>query len=718
MARALSQLTACVMAIAMVAAAAAFVLLNHNDDPQVIIMALPIVIAAYLSGLWSGLVATILSVLTTWIVLMPPAFSLRIQHTPHIARLVALAVLGIAVTALCERLRRSQRQTAISLARALRSEHRYAELCHAIAVPLAVVHQGARKLVDVNQAFVDLTGWSRDELLAVPAHTTMLRELTALGRVRDYETTICCKNGEVYDVAIAIDVVQIDGERHCAMLVNDVTERKRAQRAALESQRRLEEVTAAVRDVFWLIELPSRAVLYMSPEYETVWGRARAELACNPSAWFEAIHEDDKPALVEAMKNESAAPFFETEYRIVRPDGSLRWLRNRVFPLRDEHGTVVRLAGASTDITERRDLEEQLRQAQKLESLGMLAGGVAHDFNNVLAVIASCSGLLAEAMPASHEDRELVDEIEMAVQRATGLTRQLLAFSRKQVVEPVVLDLNAIVKDTYKMLRRMVGEDIILTTSLDPELSRVCVDPGYLVQVLMNLAVNARDAMPRGGTLQLITRNVENEIELAVCDSGIGMSAETKSRIFEPFFTTKGRGRGTGMGLAVVHGIVEQAGGRIDVDSELGKGTTMRVCFPIATAKAEAAREVHVTVQNGAETILVVDDDDYVRRSAARALRTRGYTVVEANDGPTALVALGRHPIDLLLTDIVMPGMDGRELAEATHIARPRARVLYMSGYTDDAVVRHGVEQREVALIEKPFRVDALAGKIREVLDA
>jgi CheY-like chemotaxis protein len=288
------------------------------------------------------------------------------------------------------------------------------------------------------------------------------------------------------------------------------------------------------------------------------------------------------------------------------------------------------------------------------------------------------------------------------------------------------------VNETRKMLRRLVGDDIVLTTSLEPDLGRVRVDPGYLVQVLMNLAVNARDAMPRGGTLSITTRNAPITAEHAsrhprvragagvmieVADSGIGMTPDVIAHIFEPFFTTKEHGKGTGMGLAVVHGIVEQAGGFIEVESEVGVGTTFRVYLPAVDAEADQA-DISAAIALGSETILVVDDDDYVRRSAARALRARGYQVIEAGSGALALEQLESGTrVDLLLTDVVMPGMDGRQLAEAARARFPGLRVLYTSGYTDDSVVRHGVMHGEVELIEKPFRIDALAKKVRQVLD-
>lgn len=406
----------------------------------------------------------------------------------------------------------------------------------------------------------------------------------------------------------------------------------------------------------------------------------------------------------------------ETELSITTPTGIkriMRWSRTIVLD-----GTTHAIS-TFVDITDRLALEAQVREAQKLESLGLLAGGVAHDFNNILAVIASSASLLAELLPNA-SDRELVTEIDEAVRRATGLTRQLLAFSRKQVVEPVVLDLNVTISETRKMLRRMVGEDIVIETSLDPELGHVRIDPGYLVQVLMNLAVNSRDAMPRGGTLAITTRNMPGEprrVRITVTDTGTGMSPELCARVFEPFFTTKGIGKGTGLGLSVVHGIIRQAGGEIAIESEVGVGTSIQIYLPSIDAPAETLEDVAAACSRGSEKIIVVDDDLFVRRATSRSLRARGYDVLEASDGLGALRLLRDHGADvsLLVTDVVMPGMDGCELAAAARRRRPSLKVLYMSGYTDDALAHHEVDG---AVVEKPFAGHVLAGKVRQAIDS
>jgi len=383
---------------------------------------------------------------------------------------------------------------------------------------------------------------------------------------------------------------------------------------------------------------------------------------------------------------------------------------------------------------ERRALEEQFRQAQKMEAVGHLAAGVAHDFNNLLTVIRSCADFL-DADRAGTDDKEAILAIRDAGERATGLTRQLLSFSRKTVLQPRVLDLNEEIRNTQKMLRRVISEDVNLETALAADLRRVKVDPGQLDQVLMNLAVNARDAMPGGGALTITTENVVLDeaycgihtdaqpgpsVVLAVSDTGTGMTPEVRARIFEPFFTTKGVGRGTGLGLATVQGIVRQSGGHIVVTSEEGKGTTFRLCFPAAEgAVAERPTAAADVRERGRETILLVEDDPAVRTLCLKILEAQGYRVVVGNDGRDALRAAETHAgfIDLVVTDVVMPGLNGREVAETLRARQPQIRVLFTSGYTDDAIVHRGVLYDEVAFLAKPFTPAELTRKVREVLD-
>jgi signal transduction histidine kinase/ActR/RegA family two-component response regulator len=399
------------------------------------------------------------------------------------------------------------------------------------------------------------------------------------------------------------------------------------------------------------------------------------------------------------------------------------------------------LAAVTKAIADRKHAEadrlriaEQLRQAQKMEAVGQLAGGVAHDFNNLLSVILSCSEFLLEDMAVGDAMRHDVDQIHHAGMRAAELTRQLLMFSRHQVVEPKVLDLNELLSGVDKMLQRVVGEHIALTKISETPLGCVRADPGSIEQVIMNLVVNARDAMPIGGRLTMETANVTLDetfaathlganhgphVMLSVSDTGSGMDEATLARIFEPFFTTKEKGKGTGLGLSTVFGIVQRHHGTVWVDSEVGRGTTFKVYLPRIDEAADSRTAVAVTTRRGSETILLVEDEDQVREVADGILRRHGYTVLAARTAGEALLCCEQHvgPIHLLLSDVVMPQMSGPLLAKRLVAMRPDMRVLCMSGYTDDAAVRHGVIDAELAYLQKPITVEALTGKVRSVLD-
>jgi signal transduction histidine kinase/CheY-like chemotaxis protein len=410
------------------------------------------------------------------------------------------------------------------------------------------------------------------------------------------------------------------------------------------------------------------------------------------------------------------------------------WIELNSVPIFWE-GRLATLNFAS-NITDQKKLEEQFLQAQKMEAVGRLAGGVAHDFNNLLTVINSHSQLALLELKEWDPLREKFESIQKAGERASNLTRQLLAFSRRQVVEMKVIDLNALLQDLEKMLHRVIGEDIELTTRRHPDLGRIKADPGQIEQAIMNLVVNARDAMPTGGKLVIETTNVEVDKEytlhhvgmkpgryvlLSISDTGMGIPPEVKERIFEPFFTTKEKGKGTGLGLSTVYGVVKQCGGEVWLYSELGKGTTFKLYFPLVDEPLAGVKKKIAPwkILGGNETVLVVEDEDEVRKLAAGILHKQGYRVLEASHGGDALLMCEqvKEPIHLLLTDVVMPGINGPDFARRLKFFYPGIKVLFMSGYTDNMIFQEGILERETAFIQKPFTVEGITSKVREVLD-
>jgi two-component system, cell cycle sensor histidine kinase and response regulator CckA len=510
----------------------------------------------------------------------------------------------------------------------------------------------------------------------------------------------------------------------------DITDRRRAE----EDLDRFFELSADLLCIAGLDGYFKR----LNPAWVRALGFPEQELLATP--FIEFVHPEDREstlAQVGGLAEGKLTVSFENRYRC--QDGSYRWLLWMSAPS-PERGLIYAVAH---DITERkraeealRRSEEQLRLAQKLEAVGRLAGGIAHDFNNLLVAINGYSALALRKLREGDPLREYVSEIRDAGRRAGSLTSQLLAFSRRQVLQPQVLDLNAVVAEMERILGRLIGEDVELRTVLRPGLGSVKADPGQVEQIIMNLAVNARDAMPRGGKLTVETDAVYLDegyarrhvavspgryVMLAVSDTGTGMDEQTQRQIFEPFFTTKERGKGTGLGLSTVYGIVKQSGGSIWVYSEVGRGTTFKVYLPLVAEGAEAYRRPPEggEVPPGTETILVAEDEAAVRSLVREALTAYGYRVITAPDGGSALLLGERHagPIHLLLTDVVMPGVSGLELARRLGELRPGVRVLYMSGYTEDTISHHGILDAGVEFIQKPFAPEALARKVREVLD-
>jgi PAS domain S-box-containing protein len=480
---------------------------------------------------------------------------------------------------------------------------------------------------------------------------------------------------------------------------------------------------------------PAGRTLYNSPAYARILGLAEEELT--GSSYFDHVHPDDVYAAQQAVQAATSTnPGGTVQYRMRHKDGNWHVIESGASAILDPQGKVQKFVVVNRDVSEQRQLEEKFRQAQKMEAVGRLSGGVAHDFNNLLGVIIGYAEFLQESLEPENSLRGSVDEILKAGKRAASLTRQLLAFSRQQVLDPKVIDFNAIVLDMDKMLRRLIGEDIELSTVLGADLGRIKADQGQLEQVLLNLVVNARDAMPEGGKLLIDTQNMVMDeafvrrypypvqqgpyVCLMVTDSGIGMDAETKARAFEPFFTTKEKGKGTGLGLSTVYGVVKQSGGYIDIYSTPGAGTTFKIYLPrVQEAITADLPTGTATSFTGTETILLAEDETSLRTLTRNTLEMCGYKVLEAKDGVEALEVSDRYkgPIDLLLTDMVMPGMGGHALAQELTRRRPEIRLAFMSGYTGQSVGSQGPVDPGSVFLMKPFTREVLTRKIREALD-
>jgi PAS domain S-box-containing protein len=540
-------------------------------------------------------------------------------------------------------------------------------------------------------------------------------------------------------VAIQQELFQEDLRRHAAALAQRVVERERAEAALAVERNLLRTLINNLPDYIYVKDTAGRfligniavAQLMGAATPEALMGQTDFDFY--PVGLANGYYADEQAVI------ESGQPLIDREETVIdQRTGQKRWLSTTKVPLWNGQGQLVGVVGMGRDITERKRLEAQLRQAQKMEAIGRLAGGVAHDFNNVLTAILGYADLVLGELDSAAPLRQEIQAIQNAGQRAAALTRQLLAFSRQQVLQPELLNLNTLVANLSQMLRRLISEEIDLVTIPGPNLGNVKVDPSQIEQVVLNLVVNARDAMPKGGTLTIETANVELDADyarqhigvkaglyvlLAISDTGQGMDAVTQARIFEPFFTTKEAGKGTGLGLATVHGIVNQSGGHIWFYSEVGHGSTFKIYLPQAEQREMTVRAQPTTIvkaPQGSETILLVEDDALVRQLAQEVLRKYGYVVLEASTGKEALemAQTYRAPVELLITDVVLPGaMRGTQVAQQLLAQRPHLKVLYMSGYTDNAIAHHGVLDAGVAFLQKPFTPETLARKVREVLD-
>ena len=515
----------------------------------------------------------------------------------------------------------------------------------------------------------------------------------------------------------------------------DLSERNEAERARLEAEAKYRTLVEQVNAITYIAEIGLEGQwYYVSPQVESILGYKPDEWLRISKNWSSIIHPDDVSAVLEAEEASTRGEPFQAEYRAKRKDGREIWLNDTGVVVQGNNAHRV-MEGIIVDVTERKQLETQLQQSRKMEAVGRLAGGIAHEFNNLLTIITGYTDLALSRSSVPLELRTDIERIENAAGRAAALVRQLLAFSRKQVLQPKTLDLNAIVVNMDKLLRRLIDDNIEMVTRVEENLGKVKADPAQIEQVIMNLVVNARDAMPKGGRLTLETCNVDLDanyavdhvtvkpgpyIMLAVSDTGVGMDAETVAHIFEPFYTTKESGRGTGLGLSTVYGIVKQSGGYIWVYSELGKGSTFKVYLPRVEEEVEEPGPERTVSreERGTGTILLVEDEEAVRELVQSILVGRGYNVLVADSPWQAEEVASKYSgeINLLLTDVVMPGRSGRELAARITARRPSIRVLYMSGYTENVVTSGGLLEEGLAFLQKPFSPKALLHKIREVL--
>jgi PAS domain S-box-containing protein len=634
-----------------------------------------------------------------------------------------------------------------------RSERMLAAIFRATPEMLVVSRVENGCFLHVNDAFTNRTGFERDEIIgrtsldiglwpSLELRQSTLQRINASGEIRSQEAQLCHKSGHLIDVLMSGAIFVVDGEHLIVWVISDIGEYKRAQEAILRTEERFQRLVENSNDVIVVTDESGKVLSAVGP-LTTLIGYSVEELV--PGRFAQLLHPEDLETTRQAVREilEFSGGSRRVEVRLQRPSGEYIALEAVGRNLLDDpniHGVVWNIR----EITERKQAEaerarlhEQLQHAMKMEAVGRLAGGVAHDFNNLLTVISGNLELAKEGIDPLSPLGQTLREVTRAADSAANLTRQLLAFSRRQVLEPKNVDLRDLVENLRKMLSRLVGEDVILEVEHQAAFGTVKIDPSQFEQVLVNLVVNARDAMPGGGRLSIGTHNVVLDatdcrkhdglqpgayVLLSVRDTGVGMDADVKLRLFEPFFTTKARGRGTGLGLAMIFGAVKQARGAIEVESELGRGTTVKIYLPRVDEPAisPSLRSSPLAVAMGPATILLVEDEAAVREVAETMLLRLGYRVLVASGGAEALRLAKQHEerIDILMTDIVMPEMNGRELAETLCALHTETRVLYTSGYTEDVILLHGVERETGFFLGKPYTLQILSKKLRQVLDS
>ena len=634
------------------------------------------------------------------------------------------------------------------------SQQRFVKAFRVSPVAMTITRLRDLVITEANDAYYRIFETSpEDSLGRTPVELGLTSEaalhglrdaLLAHGSIGGLELTVHTRRGRPLHVAVASELLEVGGERYSLTSMQDITEWRATEAALRESAERLNLAVRVANVGIWDWNIRNSR-LVLSREWKSQLGYEEHEIGDDFGEWERRVHPDDLPETNARLARHLANPVgaHEVEFRMRHKDGSWRWIHARGEAFLGADGKPERMLGCHIDITARkraevslRESEEQLRHAQRMESVGRLASGIAHDFNNVLTVINGLADLGMNSLPEGTPLRADLATILSAGEHAAKLTAQLLAFSRKQVLRPQAVDLNALVNETRALLLRVLGSDVRVETRFGPGLAQVRVDPSQLQQVILNLAVNSRDAMPDGGTLLITTRNVHVDadsmpagtdlrpgryVQVAVADTGTGMDDATRRHVFEPFFTTKEPGRGTGLGLATVHGIVKQSGGDVVVASELGAGTTFSIYLPVTLDEVplQAPLPRAALLEGGAECVLVVDDNESVLRLTQRILEWAGYRVLSADSGAGALELLEANgsQVHLLLADVVMHGMRGTELVEHVIKRWPLIKVLLMSGYPDGADHRRGVLESGVELIPKPFTPDQLAARVRAVLD-
>ncbi len=622
------------------------------------------------------------------------------------------------------------------------SEHKYRHLFEALSDAVFLIDEDSGRIIDTNVRAEHLLGRTRTEILGfnqaklfAPQRESLafdcLRAAANGEHAGGCELQMFLQNGQIVPVHASASRIEFHGHPLLLVLLHDVTERNRMDEQLRQLSQAVEQSPASI-----VITDPAGSITYVNSKFTAASGYTYAEaVGKNPRLLKSGETPDEVYAqLWQAI---TSGQEWRGEFHNRKKNGELFWESASISPIYDGAGRITHFLAVKEDITDKKKLEAQFIQAQKMEVVGQLAGGVAHDFNNILAVIIGYCNLMTAELGPESPLRKYAEEIQQAADRAIGLTRQLLIFSRKQVVQPVVLDFNAVVQDLEKMLRRLVNEHIKMTVTPGKHLGHAYADAGYLGQVLMNLVVNARDAMPGGGQLTIATDNVTLDekqagtvagakpgdyVMISVSDTGIGMTDDVKAHLFEAFFTTKPSGQGTGLGLATCQTIVKQSGGCIGFHSEPGKGTTFNIYFPRVDQPLES--DTHFIqagpTPRGTETLLVVEDEPAVRHLAASVLAGQGYTVLRAANGQDALQVAREHkgePIRLVITDIVMPLMGGKVMAEWLKTAIPDLKILFTSGYTDEVVAHAETQEVGIQFLAKPYTPAALARTVRELLD-